>query len=110
MSASNAIASNASVAREADALVFAGALDRAASVALWSPACKSLPGVQRIVLTNVTTVDSAGLALLAELAARLRASGTSPYLEGTPAGLSELRTAYRLTPGLEFPGVTPTSK
>lgn len=101
---------DASVGREADALVFAGALDRNASVALWSQACKALPGVQRIVLSKVTTVDSAGLALLAELVAQLRATGVTPYIEGTPAGLSELRTAYRLTPGLEFPGVTPTSK
>jgi phospholipid transport system transporter-binding protein len=52
-------------------------------------------------------VDSAGLALLAELAARLRAAGAAPHIEGEPAGLSELRTAYRLTSGLDFPG-TPT--
>ena len=84
-------ASNASVQRDGDALVFTGALDRAACPLLWADASKVLVGAQRIVLTSVTTVDSAGLALLAELAARLRA-------------------AYRLTSGLDFPGVTPTSK
>ena len=103
-------ASDASVQRDWDALVFTGALDRAACPLLWADASKVLAGTQRIVLTSVTTVDSAGLALLAELAARLRAAGATPQMEGEPAGLSELRTAYRLTPGLDFPGVTPTSK
>lgn len=95
--------------RDGDALVFTGALDRVAASALWSPALAVLPGVQRIVLTQATTVDSAGLALLAELAARLRAAGTEPQIEGEPAGLPDLRAAYRLTPGLDFPGTTPTS-
>ena len=103
-------ASNASVQRDGDALVFTGVLDRAACTGLWADASKVLAGAQRIVLTRVTTVDSAGLALLAELAARLRASGATPQLEGEPVGLSELRAAYRLTSGLDFPGVTPTSK
>lgn len=101
-------ATEATVRRDGDALVFAGAIDRSAATALWAPACKSLAGAQRIVLTDVTIVDSAGLALLAELGGRLRASGQAPVFEGVPAGLSELRTAYRLTPGLDFPGATPT--
>lgn len=97
-------ASDAHIRRDGDALVFAGALDRAAAAALWAQAAAQLPGVQRFVLTNVTTVDSAGLALLAELAARLRAARADVSIEGEPAGLSELRAAYRLTPGLDFPG------
>ncbi|MGH8026329.1 MAG: STAS domain-containing protein [Pseudoxanthomonas sp.] len=100
-------ATDATVDRNDDALVFAGALDRAAAAALWPSAGKMLAGAKRIVLTKVTSVDSAGLALLAELAARLRAAGAVPQIEGEPAGLSELRTAYRLTSGLDFPG-TPT--
>ena len=95
----------AGVVREGDALVFAGAIDRDATARLWDTALKALPGTQRIVLTNVTTVDSAGLALLAGLSDRLRQSGTTPVLVGEPPGLSELRTAYRLTPGLDFPGL-----
>ena len=102
-------ATDATAERAGDALVFAGALDRAAAAALWPSASKMLAGVQRIVLTKVTSVDSAGLALLAELAARLRAAGTTPRIDGEPAGLSELRAAYRLTPGLDFPGATPTT-
>lgn len=101
-------ASEASVGRDGDALVFAGALDRGAAARLWAAANRGAAGAQRIILTNVTTVDSAGLALLAELAARLRQAGHAPVFEGEPAGLSELRTAYRLTPGLDFPGSTST--
>jgi phospholipid transport system transporter-binding protein len=96
-------ASDANVSRDGDALVFTGALDCAAAASLWPRASAQLAGVQRIVLTNVTTVDSAGLALLAELAACVRASGTPPHLEGQPAGLADLQAAYRLTPELDFP-------
>lgn len=102
-------ASNASVRREGDGLVFSGTLDRAAAQALWPAASKALDGTQRIVLAEVTTVDSAGLALLAELAARLRSAGATPRVEGAPAGLADLCNAYRLTPGLDFPGTTPSS-
>ncbi|RZA31701.1 MAG: STAS domain-containing protein [Lysobacteraceae bacterium] len=101
-------ATEAGFEREGDALAFAGALDRAAATALWIPAGKSLAGAQRIVLTKVTSVDSAGLALLAELAGRLRGMGVEPRIEGQPPGLAELRAAYRLGPGLEFPGSNPT--
>lgn len=86
--------------RDGDALVFAGALDRAAAVALWPQASAAAAGVQRYVLTSVTTVDSAGLALLAELAARARNAGLAPVFEGNPPGLDELRRAYRLGPDL----------
>ena len=112
MAASDAIANGApaSLVKEGDALVFTGALDRDAVAGLWASVQKSLSGTQRIVLTNVTTVDSAGLALLAELSARLRQAGTTPVMEGEPTGLSELRAAYRLTPGLDFPGSHSTSK
>ena len=96
--------------REGDALVFSGALDRAACTRLWTNATQVLAGTQRLVLSQVTAVDSAGLALLAELAARLRAAGTQPQWQGEPAGLSELRAAYRLTPGLGFPGASSAPK
>ena len=96
-------ASDAHIRRDGDALVFAGALDRAAAAALWAQAAAQLAGVQRFVLTNVTTVDSAGLALLAELAARARAAGAVPRVEGQSAGLADLQAAYRLTPELDFP-------
>ena len=49
-------------------------------------------------LTAVSRVDSAGVALLAELAERC--GGVN--IDGAPAGLAELRAAYRLTPALAF--------
>ena len=40
---------------------------------------------------------------VAELAARARAAGAVPRVEGQPAGLADLQAAYRLTPELDFP-------
>ena len=94
---------DARVRRDGDALAFAGALDRAAVTGLWPQALAASAGAQRIVLTEVTIVDSAGLAMLAELAPRLRAAGGPVALEGEPPGLPDLRAAYRLTPGLDYP-------
>ncbi|KQZ59274.1 MULTISPECIES: STAS domain-containing protein [unclassified Lysobacter] len=90
--------SAATVRREGEALVFTGALDRAAVAALWRQALPLLKDLRRLELGAVSEVDSAGLALLAELAAR--APGVSVI--GTPPGLTELRTAYRLDEGLGF--------
>ncbi len=101
-------ATEATLERQGDDLAFSGALDRAAAVALWPRASSGMEGVQRIILTSVTTVDSAGLALLAELAGRMRTAGATPEIIGEPAGLLELSTAYRLTSGLDFPGTSPT--
>ena len=88
----------ASVAREGDAVVFRGALDRAAVAAVWARAQPLLDGATRLDLTAVTTVDSAGLALLAELAGRVPGAA----LHGEPAGFADLRAAYRLDPALGF--------
>lgn len=82
-----------------DALVFTGTLDRAAVAALWSPLQKQVAGVRVLDLTAVESVDSAGLALLAELAAM---AGDGVRVLGRPAGLDELRTAYRLQDDLSF--------
>ena len=90
--------SAATVRREGEALVFAGALERAAVAALWRQAQPLLKDLRRLDLSAVSDVDSAGLALLAELAAR--APGLSVI--GAPPGLSELRAAYRLDEGLGF--------
>ncbi|MCS4235866.1 STAS domain-containing protein [Stenotrophomonas sp. BIGb0135] len=103
------MASNpASVSRQDTALVFSGVLDRAAVTALW-PALQASSGVQVLDLTAVPRVDSAGLALLAELAARLRAQGSDPRFNGAPAGFNELGAAYRLAPSLDFNASTAAS-
>ncbi|MGI8561009.1 MAG: STAS domain-containing protein [Luteimonas sp.] len=88
----------ASVRRDGERLVFSGALDRPACASVWKQVQPLRAGVRTLDLTAVSTVDSAGLALLAELAAldpRVR-------LLGSPVGLDELRAAYRLDDGLAF--------
>ena len=97
------MASNASsAALDNGVLRLSGTLDRSAVTALW-PQVQSLSGtVQVIDLQQVPRVDSAGIALLAELAARARQQGRTVRLEGAPEGLLELGAAYRLAPDLDF--------
>ena len=91
--------SSASVRRDGAALVFAGALVRDVVASLWQQALAQVAGASRFDLRDVARVDSAGLALLAELAAR---AGGAVTIDGAPEGLAELRAAYRLDPGLGF--------
>lgn len=88
----------ASVRRDGETLAFAGTLDRAAAASLWPQARPLAAGARRFDLTQVASVDSAGLALLAELAAQ--APGVA--VVGEPTGLAELRAAYRLDESLGF--------
>ena len=82
-------------------LLLSGTLGRDAVVQLW-PQLARLPGAVRTLdLHAVDGVDSAGVALLAELAQRLRGHGAGG-IDGSPAGLDELRAAYRLSPQLDF--------
>lgn len=86
------------VMRNDDALVFRGDLIRATTTAL----CKQMPslaGVRQIDLTAVATVDSAGVALLAETIAGSEAGAD---IIGSPDGLDALRSAYRLDSRLQF--------
>lgn len=92
------MATAATVRRDGDALAFAGALTREAVAALWPQALGLLPQAQRFDLSAVSSVDSAGLALLVELAQR--SGGVS--VAGDPPGLGGLRRAYRLSPALSF--------
>jgi phospholipid transport system transporter-binding protein len=91
--------SNAGLRRDGDALVFTGALLRDAVAGVWRQLPDTLPGVRRLDLAAVSRVDSAGLALLAEIGAR---AGNDVVVVGDPPGLAELRAAYRLTPALTF--------
>lgn len=88
----------ASVRRDGDALVFAGALDRAQVPALWKAVQPLSDGARQLDLTGVAAVDSAGVALLAEIVARTPGLAVS----GDPDGLADLRAAYRLSPSLDF--------
>ena len=89
----------ARIERDGEALRFAGVLDRAAAAALWQRALPLLAGVRRFELGAVAAVDSAGLALLAELASR---AGGPVAIAGDPPGLAALREAYRLDAGLGY--------
>jgi phospholipid transport system transporter-binding protein len=84
--------------RDADTLRFGGELLTACIRDAWARALPMLAGVRRFDLADVGRVDSAGVALLAELAQR--AGGV--VIAGDPAGLSALRAAYRLTPTLDY--------
>lgn len=69
----------------------------------WRRALKQLDGINALDLSAVDRVDSAGVALLAELAARAGGdAGGNIAIEGSPPGLAELRGAYRLTPSMAF--------
>ena len=102
----------ATVSRDADTLVFRGALARAAVAAVWRLALPLRTGIGRLDLSAVTVVDSAGVALLAELANGGRthgdpaggrqAAGAGIEVIGQPAGLAELLAAYRLDNRLAF--------
>ncbi len=95
------MATPASVQRGGDALAFAGALSRDAVAALWPQALRALPGVQRFDLSMVSSVDSAGLAMLSALAGAA-AGGDGIDVTGDPPGLADLRAAYRLDAALGF--------
>jgi len=87
--------------RQGDTLHLQGLLDRSAVIALWPQVIPLPEMVRHLDVQSVTGIDSAGLALLVELAAQLRKHGTVRIV-GMPPGLAELSAAYRLTPTLEF--------
>ena len=91
--------SKPTVGRAGETLRFAGALTRGAVAALWPQSCRLLEGARGIELTDVPRVDSAGVAFLAELAARMP---TDLVVIGEPEGFRALCAAYRLGPTLSF--------
>ncbi|MGH8053541.1 MAG: STAS domain-containing protein [Stenotrophomonas sp.] len=95
------MASNATFRVEGDTLHLAGVLDRDAVTELWPQLTRGLSPLRQLDLQTVERIDSAGLALLSEVAARLHTQGGGG-ITGTPAGLHELCAAYRLSPSLDF--------
>lgn len=96
----------AQVHRQGQTLAFAGALVRDAVPGLWPQALAGATDATGFDLQAVTRIDSAGLALLAALAAR---TGHLVQVQGLPDGLADLRAAYRLTPSLAFAGGGPST-
>jgi phospholipid transport system transporter-binding protein len=84
------------VRRDGDVLHLDGRLDRAAVASTWRALQPLRASATSIDLAGVDAVDSAGVALLAELAA------AGLRIDGRPVGLDELRTAYRLDASLGF--------
>ncbi len=98
MTAASPTSGGPTLTRSGDTLRFDGALLRGGIAALWPQVPGALDGVQRIDLTAVERIDSAGLALVSLLAARCGAVA----IDGSPEGFAELRAAYRLGHGLAF--------
>ncbi|WP_045766929.1 STAS domain-containing protein [Xanthomonas albilineans] len=97
------MASEPQLRRDGDTLALSGVLDRAAATTLWPAALRQLAGVRALDLRAVSRVDSAGLALLAELAARIRTQGQAEVvIHSDLPGLTELSAAYRLASTLDF--------
>ncbi len=94
----NVASDDARMVRDGETLRFDGALVRAIVPDLWPAGTAAIEGVRRIDLHAVDRVDSAGLALLSLLAERCG----DVTIDGDPAGLSELRAAYRLDDNLRF--------
>jgi len=97
--ANNEQAGAATIGLRGDILHVAGRLQRDAVPALWA----ALPSatIAQIDLSTVTALDTAGLALLVEIAARSRrAAGTTPRILHAPPGYDSLCAAYRIRPDL----------
>ena len=93
---------------QGDTLHIGGRLQRDAVPALWAAlladATMHANPVQlaQIDLAQVDALDTAGLALLVELAARTRrAHGAAPRILHAPAGYDALCAAYRIRPELD---------
>ena len=86
------------VRRDGAALHLSGTIDRTAATALWPQASVSVDGARVLDVSAVDAVDSAGLAMLVALAARM----DDVRIEGAPRGMNALRAAYRLSPSLAF--------
>lgn len=86
----------AAVRLDGDVLRLSGRVDRAAVPALWRALGPLRSGARSTDVSAVESVDSAGLALLSELAQG------GVRIDGNPPGLVELRDAYRLNPALGF--------
>ncbi|PJK09157.1 anti-sigma B factor antagonist [Lysobacteraceae bacterium NML95-0200] len=79
-------------------MVFRGALTHPTAAAAWQQASALLEGIEQLDIGAASAIDSAGMALLAALSARL----PNAEIIGQPAGFTELRDAYRLDAQLQM--------
>ena len=90
---------------QGDTLHLGGRLQRDAVPALWAALmadANAHANLVQIDLVQVDALDTAGLALLVEIAARTRrARGAAPNILHPPAGYDALCAAYRIRPQLD---------
>ena len=95
----------ASQRMQGDTLHLGGRLQCDAVPALWAALLADANmqvKLAQIDLSKVNALDTAGLALLVELAARTqRAGGAAPNILHAPAGYDALCAAYRIRPQLD---------
>lgn len=100
--AERSTAGTASLRMQGNTLHIAGRLQRDAVPALWAALPSS--AVAQIDLSQVTALDTAGLALLVEIVAHSRrAGGTVLRILDAPSGYDALCAAYRIRPQLDEP-------
>ena len=82
--------------REGETLRLSGELDQDLLNPLWDKRQEAMQGVTLIDLTDVTRVDTAGVALLAHLVAVGKKQGTSVMLHGASDNVVTLAQLYNL--------------
>lgn len=82
--------------REGETLKLSGELDQDLLNPLWDQRHEAMQGVTLIDLTEVTRVDTAGIALLAHLIAVGRKQGQSVKLHGASDNVVTLAQLYNL--------------
>ncbi|EKK5269873.1 lipid asymmetry maintenance protein MlaB [Cronobacter dublinensis] len=86
--------------RQASQLRLRGTLDRETLMPLWEQRQSATDGVQRIDLSGLTRVDTAGLALLVQLVALTQTGGRRVALDGMSENLTTLAKLYNLPESL----------
>ncbi|EAA3637439.1 TPA_asm: lipid asymmetry maintenance protein MlaB [Salmonella enterica subsp. enterica] len=82
--------------READTLVLAGELDQDVLAPLWDARVEAMNGVTRIDLSQISRVDTGGLALLAHLVSQAKKQGNAVSLSGVNDKVYALAQLYNL--------------
>ncbi len=82
--------------READTLMLAGELDQDVLAPLWDARVEAMTGVTRIDLSQISRVDTGGLALLAHLVNQAKKQGNAVSLSGVNDKVYALAQLYNL--------------
>lgn len=82
--------------REGEALKLSGELDQDLLNPLWDKRHEAMQGVTRIDLSDVTRVDTAGIALLTHLIAEGKKQGKNVALHGASDNVVTLAQLYNL--------------